>query len=73
MTHSKRCPVCHTDKLAEDFYIDRSKPSGLRSPCKECDLKKSKAYYRENRERKLAKANARNARLRAERVRDRAT
>ena len=41
----KRCPVCGVDKAPGDFYIDRSKASGLRSPCKACDLEKSRAYY----------------------------
>jgi len=66
-TRCKHCPVCREDKPPEDFYIDRSKASGLRSPCKGYDRAKSRRYYAENRERKLAKANARNARLRAER------
>jgi hypothetical protein len=65
MTRSKRCPVSHQDKLAEDFYIDRSHASGLRSPCKECDLKKARRYYAQNRERKLAKAKARSDAKRA--------
>jgi len=60
----KRCPVCKQDKEPEDFYIDRSKASGLRSPCKACDLEKSRAYYQANRESKLARAKAGNDRRR---------
>jgi hypothetical protein len=63
----KKCPRCHRDKAPEEFYADASKPSGLRSRCRECDLEKSREYYRANRERILASANARNARLRASR------
>jgi hypothetical protein len=63
--HWKKCPVCHIDKPPEDFYIDRSKASGLRSPCRACDLQKSRAYYRAHREDKLAKAKVRNDRKRA--------
>jgi hypothetical protein len=61
----KKCPICHVDKPPEAYYQDRSKPSGLRSPCQPCDLEKSRAYYQANRENKLAKANARNAWKRA--------
>lgn len=62
----KRCPSCGATKPLTAFYIDRSKAGGLRSACKRCDLEKSRRYYAANRERKLAKANARNARLRRE-------
>jgi hypothetical protein len=58
-TRPKRCPICKQDKEATEFYLDRSKPSGLRSPCKLCDLQKSKAHYAANRERVIARVRAR--------------
>jgi hypothetical protein len=63
-TRCKECPRCHKDKFPEDFYGDATKASGLRSLCKACDLEQSRAYYAKNRERVLASAKARNARLR---------
>jgi hypothetical protein len=50
-TRWKECPRCHKDKPPEDFYRDATKPSGLRSLCKSCDLAKSRAYYAANRRR----------------------
>jgi hypothetical protein len=61
----KRCPVCGVHKPPEDFYIDRSKASGRRSPCKACDLKKSRAHYQRNRERVIARVKARQAEQKA--------
>jgi hypothetical protein len=38
--------------------VDRSKASGRKSVCKECDAAKSRAYYAENRERVIARVSA---------------
>ena len=49
---------CGGVKPAEEFTLDRDKPSGCGSYCRPCDRERSKAYYRANRERILAKAAA---------------
>jgi len=52
------CPSCGAVKPSSEFYADRSKSNGRRFVCKACDLERSKAYYREHREEKLAKVKA---------------
>ena len=42
---TKTCPSCGETKPKSEFYADRSKASGLPSPCKECDLAKSRRRY----------------------------
>ncbi|HEX3198442.1 MAG TPA: hypothetical protein VHR39_12920 [Propionibacteriaceae bacterium] len=59
-----RCPRCGVVQPVSAFYSDKSKSNGRRFICKACDLDRSKSYYERNRERKLALANARNARIR---------
>ena len=56
-----RCPRCEQWLTASDFYGDRSKRSGLRSICKQCDSAKDRAYYArsEVRKRKAAEYEAR--------------
>jgi hypothetical protein len=65
---TRRCYSCDRTRPAHDFARDRSKGSGMKSICKPCDNAKSRRYYVANRKRKLAKANARAVRLRAERA-----
>jgi hypothetical protein len=48
----------------EEFARDRSKASGYKSHCKDCDNAKSKRYYAANGERVRARINSRNAELR---------
>lgn len=59
-----RCYVCRTDKPEAEFALDRGRKLGRKSLCKECDRAAARRYYAEHREEKLAKANARYARLR---------
>jgi hypothetical protein len=42
------------------FAVDRSKSTGVKSWCRDCDNARSKAYYEANRERVLARVNAYN-------------
>jgi hypothetical protein len=49
---------CGGVKPAEEFTLDRDKPSGRGSYCRPCDRERSKAYYRANRERILARVAA---------------
>jgi len=57
----KRCPRCGQDKPLSDFYLDRSKASGLRSRCKVCDNAKARAYYEANRARVIMRVKVRQA------------
>jgi hypothetical protein len=65
---TRRCYSCEALLPIGNFARDQSKGSGFKSICRRCDREKSRRYYLANRERKLAEANARAARLRAERV-----
>ena len=55
------CPRCGEERPLEEFAKDATKSSGFKSHCKVCDRAKSKRYYAENRERKLAYMADRNA------------
>lgn len=46
----KKCRKCEKNKDGSEFYKDRASSDGLTSSCKECQLKRSKNYYRKNRE-----------------------
>lgn len=43
--HTHTCPRCEETKPLSEFGKDRSKASGHKSACKECDRKKAKHYY----------------------------
>ena len=45
---SKICTKCNISKLLDSFYIRKDSKDGYRNSCKECDLKKSKNYYKDN-------------------------
>jgi hypothetical protein len=64
-----RCYSCEETLPESAFAPDSSKSSGFKSICRRCDREKSRRYYAANRERKLAMANARNARKRLDRDR----
>jgi len=50
----RRCPRCERWFPPSEFYGDKSKPSGPRSICEECDRAKARDYYkRAGREQKL--------------------
>ena len=60
----KPCTRSGWELPVEKLATDASKASGHKSICKACDRDKSKRYYDQNREKKLAYMNARNAALR---------
>jgi hypothetical protein len=62
----RRCSRCGELRAVAEFAVDRTKASGHKSICRPCDNAKSKRCYREHRERKLAAAIERAARLRAQ-------
>jgi hypothetical protein len=64
---TKRCSRCGWELLLSMFARDASKKSGFKSWCRACDNDRSRRYYAENREKKLAYMRARNERLREER------
>ncbi len=43
-----RCPRCRELKARDGFYPDRSKASGFKSLCKECDKAKARRYYEQS-------------------------
>ncbi|HEX5374632.1 MAG TPA: hypothetical protein VFW48_00575 [Solirubrobacterales bacterium] len=62
-----RCYRCGESKPVSEFAKDRSKASGYKSICKDCDRAKSRRYYTENGERVRARINSANAAKRGER------
>jgi protein-arginine kinase activator protein McsA len=54
-----QCYACHEELPVKAFARDETKASGRSSICKPCDREKSRRYYREHREEKLAKVKAR--------------
>jgi hypothetical protein len=44
------CATCDRTLPRESFGRDASKPSGLKSICKECDREKARAYYERERQ-----------------------
>lgn len=61
MKPQKQCYACELYFPLDDFPRDASKADGHKSLCRPCDREKARAYYAANRERVLARANARNA------------
>jgi hypothetical protein len=59
------CSRCERTLPVGEFARDASKRSGRKSICRECDREKSKAYYRANRERVIARVRAQQAAKRA--------
>lgn len=55
----KTCRNCGAPKPLDDFAVDRSRRDGHTSVCKPCDAARLAGYYSANRERILARANAR--------------
>lgn len=47
------CQKCRLTKNLDDFYRDKSKPTGRTSRCKECKESVAKPYRDENRDRRL--------------------
>ncbi|HEX3609334.1 MAG TPA: hypothetical protein VHU14_06670 [Solirubrobacterales bacterium] len=56
---TKRCPRCGLAFTPADFAIDRSKASGDKSHCKDCDRRRFRSYYPANRERVLERVKRR--------------
>lgn len=52
---TRTCTVCGTVKPLVDFPKDSRGKNGHRADCKDCNAKKRKAYYEQNRDAKLAK------------------
>ena len=49
----KTCTKCGETKPLDDFHRNRTKASGWRSRCRECDAKCRRRYYEENRDKVL--------------------
>jgi hypothetical protein len=57
-SYPRPCPKCGVMTAEEGFGVDRSKASGRRSYCKECDRRRGRAYYAEHRDELYAKREA---------------
>lgn len=57
-SYPRLCPKCGVMTEEDGFGIDRSKTSGRRSHCKECDRRRGRAYYAEHRDELYAKREA---------------
>ena len=53
------CFRCGEKKAVSAFYADKSKASGRKAICKECDRAKSQAYYAANAPAVIARVTAR--------------
>lgn len=51
----KSCTRCNTVKLASEFYKRKANKSGLRSWCKQCEIKKIAEYQKTPRGKEVAK------------------
>tara|TARA_R100000329_G_scaffold136705_1_gene117508 strand:+ start:219 stop:749 length:531 start_codon:yes stop_codon:yes gene_type:complete len=61
----KRCGTCKEEKPKRQFYINRQKPDGRQSKCKECQkLYHNNSWYIKNRESVIKKMRARKLRIR---------
>lgn len=49
MTSTKICSLCKEQKLVSNFNKCKITKSGLQSRCRDCEKKRSKKYYRQNR------------------------
>jgi hypothetical protein len=56
--YPRPCSRCKTLTAETGFSVDRSKASGRRSYCRECDRQRRKAYYAEHREELYAQRQA---------------
>jgi hypothetical protein len=50
MKELKICTKCHKEKLISEFYKDKQKSSGYRPDCKECNIKTSTNWQKNNRD-----------------------
>ena len=55
---SETLPRCSVMTAEVDFGLDRSKASGRRSYCKDCDRRRGRAYYEAHRDELYAKREA---------------
>jgi hypothetical protein len=54
--NSKKCPICDKEKPLNDFYKGKNYKLGVRSYCKECEIKNAKLWTNKNLEKsKLSK------------------
>ena len=60
----KRCPKCGEVRDCDEFARDASKRDGRKSVCKTCNRARAQAYYEANREKVIARVQARNAKVR---------
>jgi len=54
MRETKLCPTCSTLKRVSDFHLDKARPGGLSSQCKECKQVVQRNWYARNKTRHVA-------------------
>lgn len=54
MRNTKHCPTCSTLKDVKNFNLDKARPDGLSSQCKECKRIVQRNWYARNKERHVA-------------------
>lgn len=62
----KTCTICKEDLPRSQFNKNKSKKDGLQNFCRECGCKRSRRYYKENRQKHLRVIRKRNDAYRAE-------
>lgn len=66
ITAVKRCVMCKQVLPLSEFNVHRRRRDGLQPHCRDCNRRRSRQYYAENREKHLAVVLLRNQRQRAE-------
>ena len=54
MGETKFCPTCRSLKSAADFSLDKARPDGLNSQCKDCKRVVQRNWYVKNKARHIA-------------------
>tara|TARA_B100000941_G_C28197970_1_gene395363 strand:+ start:171 stop:593 length:423 start_codon:yes stop_codon:yes gene_type:complete len=50
----KKCTICKSEKPVTEFNKKKRNKDGLQNVCRECNQKKSRAYYKKNRKKHIA-------------------
>jgi len=65
----KTCNKCNEEKLLENFCVRKASKDGLSYVCRECDSKRKKSHYKENKD-KILEKNKKYVRENKEKVRE---
>lgn len=59
----KKCVICKHEKELSQFNLNRTKADGLQPHCRDCGKKRSKRYYKDNRDKHKTVIGARKSRV----------